>query len=92
MVLRVPNYSVLPFQLAPGSKFVRHLYARKHRDNKNDEGDDCTLFVANVPAGATLEALEETFSKYGDVKDIVLGGLTKDGAKHVAHVVFEDAR
>jgi len=56
MLCKVPAYTTLVFKLDQKSKFVRHLYVRRHRDTStNDSGDDATLFVANVPADATPE-------------------------------------
>ena len=48
----------------------------------------CSLVTALV----IWQALRDTFAVFGKVKDVVLGGLTKNGAKHVAHIVFEDER
>merc|ERR1712086_604733 len=91
MVVVVPHYKVLSFPLNSNSLFRRHLYVRRHRSTDGDS-DKCTLFVANVPPGSTCESLCETFSKFGEIKDVVLGGITKGGAQHVAHVVFANER
>ena len=38
------------------------------------------------------QALRDTFARFGEVEDVELGGVVKGGAKHVAHVVFQDPR
>jgi len=93
-MVAVPSYASLNVHLGHGSKFIRHVFARRHREASHDKNDSSssTLFVANVPAGATCEALRDTFEKFGTVNDVVLGGLVQGGAQHVAHVVYEDSR
>ena len=60
MACAVPNYVVLPVKIGK-SKFVRHLFVRRHRDAMDGDQKN-TLFVANVPAGASCEVCSHTYS------------------------------
>ena len=59
-MVAVPSYASLNVHLGHGSKFIRHVFARRHREASHDKNDSSssTLFVANVPAGATCEVCD----------------------------------
>eukprot|EP01068_Selenidium_serpulae_P020452 Selendium_serpulae@DN8493_c0_g1_i2.p1 len=63
------------------------LYREQHRD---DVEPCCSLYVHNVPKGATEEELRELFCKYGNVEKVRLKINTKIGPHAVyAFVTFE---
>ena len=79
---QVPNYTILKIKL-PGTKFVRYLYVRKHRGTAGKDGDDSTLFVANLPAGCTPEVI------YIHMNNISGEPLTISFARQVLRDTFE---
>merc|ERR1712194_169082 len=89
MTCAVPNYSSLALPIAPESSLVRTLYARRHRDNAGD-GDDNTLFIANLPPGCTSSVLRGGFGVIGTGTDVKIFAVGDNGPAHVAHVSFED--
>lgn len=87
--------SFVPLRCRVGGRaFHTMLYARAHASRADDTSLPAkrTLFVLNVPLGATEDDLEAAFSPHGDVASVQLGhGVGGAADARSAHVVFSQA-
>ena len=54
-------------------------------------GDDCKVYVGNLPENARSRDLEDVFYKYGKIVDIDIHS-TRGGGAPFAFVLFDDDR